>query len=429
VPGSEQPLERSCLRQESGGLTISIPHLGTTYTQSTMTSPLESAHAHLQKAAQHLELSKVHYESAKATYQSAKTICEAIEASHLNLASRSSFTFLCDSCATISIQNIFNTALTTKAHRRKVGDLFQAVDGQSSCVLCKFLIEAFQLGDPEHSEQLHAHLKPRDTAIYFTSDPEGRPWFRKAGVDTNLSSCPFVWLQTGPPTRTGEPHICISFEPRAGVDAKPRSLEQTTYPRRRDPLEAFNGSINYDLVTSWFKKCDTQHGGACNGEKSLPVQNIFLIDVKRRRVVSGQKHYRYVALSYVWGKGPDAQFSWFFSRGELQTTMSAGSQICTDLPSLVPQTMEDAITFVKSIGEKYLWIDLFCIDQSNKEQKQNQINSMDRIYACAYLTLVCLDGQDADWGLPGVSRPLQQTSQPTVALGAGRLTATYIYSV
>ncbi|ERF76407.1 hypothetical protein EPUS_06965 [Endocarpon pusillum Z07020] len=91
--------------------------------------------------------------------------------------------------------------------------------------------------------------------------------------------------------------------------------------------------------------------------------------------------------------------------------------------------MEDAITFVKHIGERYLWVDLFCIDQSNKEQKQSQINSMDRIYASAYLTLVCLDGRDADWGLPGISRPLLQTIQPTVTLVAGRLTATFIYSV
>jgi hypothetical protein len=118
-------------------------------------------------------------------------------------------------------------------------------------------------------------LKPRDTAIHFTPDPDGRPWFRNPGVDTNLSSCPFVWLQTGPPTRTGEPHICISFEPRFGVDANQRPLEKMTYPRRRDPVEAFNGSIYYDLVTSWFRNCDTQHGRACNGEKTFPVQNIF----------------------------------------------------------------------------------------------------------------------------------------------------------
>jgi Heterokaryon incompatibility protein (HET) len=85
--------------------------------------------------------------------------------------------------------------------------------------------------------------------------------------------------------------------------------------------------------------------------------------------------------------------------------MSAGSQVCTDLPTLIPQTMEDAITFVKCIGERYLWVDLFCIDQSNEEEKQSQIDSMDRIYASAYLTLVCLDGQDADSGLPGLSRP------------------------
>ena len=53
---------------------------------------------------------------------------------------------------------------------------------------------------------------------------------------------------------------------------------------------------------------------------------------------------------------------------------------------------------------------------------------MDQIFASAYLTLVNLDGIDADWGLPGISRPLLQTQQPTVNLKSGRLMATYVYS-
>lgn len=40
-------------------------------------------------------------------------------------------------------------------------------------------------------------ITPRDSAVYFAADPDGKAWYTKAGIDTNLSTCPFVWLQTG----------------------------------------------------------------------------------------------------------------------------------------------------------------------------------------------------------------------------------------
>lgn len=91
--------------------------------------------------------------------------------------------------------------------------------------------------------------------------------------------------------------------------------------------------------------------------------------------------------------------------------------------------MEDALAFVDLLGEKYLWVDLYCIDQNDVENEQHQINDMDRIFSSAYVTLVCLDGQNADWGLPGVSRPLLQSHQPSISLAAGRLMATFVFSV
>ena len=54
---------------------------------------------------------------------------------------------------------------------------------------------------------------------------------------------------------------------------------------------------------------------------------------------------------------------------------------------------------------------------------------MDQIFASAYLAIVSMDGPDADWGLPGISRPLQQSQQPALRLDSGRLMATFIYSI
>ena len=171
-----------------------------------MSKSLASAAEHLKKARDHLSLVKAQYQSAEATYESAKSLYEALESSQtIRAESNAQHSQLCESCKAIAIRNIF------QQHRRKVGDLFTAVENQSSCVFCKFLIEAFQIGSEIQSERLHAQLTPRDTAIYFTSDPDGKAWYTKAGVETDLPACPFVWLQTGPPTVTGQPHICVSL--------------------------------------------------------------------------------------------------------------------------------------------------------------------------------------------------------------------------
>ena len=98
------------------------------------------------------------------------------------------------------------------------------------------------------------------------------------------------------------------------------------------------------------------------------------------------------------------------------------------LPSFIPETMVDAMIFVNRIGERYLWIDQLCIDQTSGEEKQRHINAMDQIFASAYLTIVSMDGPDADWGLPGISRPMLQSQQPMVTLDSGRLMATFIHS-
>ncbi len=393
--------------------------------------PLDAAEAHLKHTSEQLDLAKTRYEEAKARHDGAKAICEALRAS-TQLTASTSRTNLCESCARIPLADIFGRSWPVpKLQRQRVGDLFQAVERQSWCVFCKFLIEAFQIGAEDQAEKLAAHLKARDSAIYFADDVNSMPWFRRAGLDTDLPTCAFVWLQTGMPTTTGLPYICITFKP---ADTNPANLSDFASPRQREPLEAFNGAMEYGLLKSWLDKCMSHHGDRCNREtdKRLNELDIMLIDVSSRKIVRRSPDDRFVALSYVWGKGTElrtpspgkgTQDSSSTSKGPRH-----GQQDQSRLPKMLPQTIEDAITFVKRLGERYLWVDLFCIDQSNASEMQTQINAMDCIFSSAFVTLINLDGENADWGLSGVSQPLLQTQQPSVSLNIGRLMATFMYS-
>jgi hypothetical protein len=73
------------------------------------------------------------------------------------------------------------------------------------------------------------------------------------------------------------------------------------------------------------------------------------------------------------------------------------------------QTVEDAITIVASLGQKYLWVDVLCIVQDDPEDMALNISNMYRIYANSFLTLIVAGNGDADRGIPGISsdRPPQ----------------------
>ena len=401
-----------------------------------MDEALIAASANLERAKTDLDLVRNQYRIAEENHRDAETIYGALKAFQITTQSPAiHHDQLCVSCRAIAVGKIFEgQQRPSKPQRHKVGDLFHAVENQSTCIFCKFLIEAFQIGSEDQSERLHAQLTPRDTAIYFTRDPEGKAWFTKAGIDTKSPSCSFVWLQTGPPTVTGQPHICVSFEPTPLSDESATNTRKEIHPRRRGAVEAFNGSLNYEMLKSWLVTCETEHRAICqldDPESDLPLE-IYLIDVRSKTFVSWLPGDRFVALSYVWGTDVPRPASVSIP----PSTWTEGAdddgpvkrEVHQDLPNAIPQTMRDALIFVERIGERYAWIDQLCIDQTNEEERGRQIGIMDRIFTAAYLTIINLDGPDADWGLPGISRPLLQTHQPTVRLDSGQLMATFVYS-
>jgi hypothetical protein len=99
-----------------------------------------------------------------------------------------------------------------------------------------------------------------------------------------------------------------------------------------------------------------------------------------------------VALSYVWGKARCGS-----AREKDQYHSHDGA-----LPPL-PATIEDAMTVTVKLGFRYLWVDKYCIDQNNPSELSLQIGLMDMIYHAASVTVIAAAGNEAHYGLPGVS--------------------------
>ncbi|KAF2848160.1 HET-domain-containing protein, partial [Plenodomus tracheiphilus IPT5] len=157
----------------------------------------------------------------------------------------------------------------------------------------------------------------------------------------------------------------------------------------------------------WLERCSTHHE-ECQAPVSKKIDIIRVIDVVKRVLVSYRNcnFARYAALSYVWGKAFQPRM------GDLK-----------DLPQVLPRTIEHALLAVQQMGLRYLWVDSICIKQDSPEDKAEQISIMGDIYAGAFMTLIALDGADADSGLAGVNQAVPRTPQPFLNIGSLRLMA------
>ncbi|KAB8274595.1 heterokaryon incompatibility protein-domain-containing protein [Aspergillus minisclerotigenes] len=163
--------------------------------------------------------------------------------------------------------------------------------------------------------------------------------------------------------------------------------------------------INYELLSTWLSACKHHHKARCSQEGNLPI-SLKLIDCNTRRIVSMQWGWEYWALSYVWGK-PSSP-----SESDSQEPIHS-------LPSCLPPTIEDAITVVRNLGGRYLWVDKYCIDQNSPNEKHEQISQMDSIYANAHVTIIAAGSQISHSTLPGVSTISRQPQPHAYSRGRG----------
>ena len=157
-----------------------------------------------------------------------------------------------------------------------------------------------------------------------------------------------------------------------------------------------SGVIDFELVKAWIQQCRSCHEECRDVERPGALNRIAslrFLDVERQCLTQTVEHCRYVALSYVWGNAQVSRLREYDL--ELLTREGALKNL------VIHRTIQDAITVVQRIGERYLWVDSLCLMQDSPSD-QKMLAEMGALYSHAVLTIVVAHGVDADAGIPGV---------------------------
>ncbi|KAK8244724.1 hypothetical protein HDK77DRAFT_442758 [Phyllosticta capitalensis] len=177
------------------------------------------------------------------------------------------------------------------------------------------------------------------------------------------------------------------------------------------------GQILFDQVKSWLACCGLAGDHEARGifeprithnllseteklvERNMDPQHMLLIDVVDEKLVAGRLDVDFVAMSYVWGGWGGAEVE--------QTTKESLQRFCltrglTGLGDKIPCVVRDAMTFVRSIGLRYLWCDLLCVVSDDPDVRNSQIEMMDAVYSEASMTIINLTGSHGNMPLPGI---------------------------
>ena len=149
-----------------------------------------------------------------------------------------------------------------------------------------------------------------------------------------------------------------------------------------------------------MQSCQETH--QCLKRPSFGTGPSWLIDVEKECLVSVATlpaDARYCALSYVWGQVETSKFT----VGLEGTFQRPGVFSLANNEVIVPKTVRHAIGLVRLLGEKYLWVDAFCIAQDDEAHFHVELRNMGAIYDRAYLTIVAATGWDANEGFRGLA--------------------------
>ncbi|KAG8528388.1 uncharacterized protein KY384_007306 [Bacidia gigantensis] len=112
----------------------------------------------------------------------------------------------------------------------------------------------------------------------------------------------------------------------------------------------------------------------------------------------------YVTLSWVWGKTS--------AQDGLTSACLADASEMNFLERLhLPLTVIDSLKLLKGLGERFLWVDMLCIVQDDKGDKEYFMPRMGSIYSTSLFTIIANGKDGAQEGLPGVRPSGRRRSQ------------------
>lgn len=188
------------------------------------------------------------------------------------------------------------------------------------------------------------------------------------------------------------PSHLVPFVPYIEKSAEDKKASVMTRPR----------NMTTAVIKQWLSTCKKLHRNRCYGNddphtvKKAHSRPMYLIDVKTFCLVPASMGMQYVALSYVWGRSDTTACTNTLNIQDLLEEEGLRRSAIG-----IPRTVLDAMTLIENLGERYLWVDRFCIIQNDLTGKQSQLTAMGEIYAGAYFTLIAAQTEDASRSLYG----------------------------
>lgn len=148
---------------------------------------------------------------------------------------------------------------------------------------------------------------------------------------------------------------------------------------------------SFSDVKEWLRKCIRDHADCrilTNGGH-VPEVPFYVVDIYTRQLIeTSVVGCAYAALSYVWGSKAGI---WVSTMREHALEHGPNS-----IPSILPNTIEDAFSVCKELQIRYLWVDLLCIDHTSRQRRKKQVLGMDEVYRQAQVVLISLATKSAD---------------------------------
>jgi len=294
--------------------------------------------------------------------------------------------YLCDTCQRLNLSvDAFLVKAGHDEHRQRFLGRLKAIRQKTHCPLCRLILEIADRPSDQRTPSLAADDDPLCYARWVIDGQE------YLGSDLN---------------RPGE----HKFEPKTRrllVFSEPQSFKDGYIVLLADdaPFRQFFGRkimspdlLDPQVIRKWLFHCETRHGEEC--EDSLvhadllnePREVFRAIDVDQMCIVQPPPNSRYIALSYLWGRG----FNQLFTTSKNLPKLSEPGALTKEK---LPRTIKDSIKLTRLLGEKYLWTDALALVHDDGFQYHD-----DWIYARAALTVVAGSGKDANAGLPGVRK-------------------------
>ncbi|KAH7093336.1 heterokaryon incompatibility protein-domain-containing protein [Paraphoma chrysanthemicola] len=258
-----------------------------------------------------------------------------------------------------------------------------------SCNFCRRLMEELQRQVPDTFEPLN---KSSQLISFIRSM---RTW------GTHTASYVKLVVQIGYPTQT-RPYIPRSSTAKYAlwVDRKTESKDKQFSGHA--PILSPGIDEVRNQVRFWLNKCRSDHSNCpTNRVSNLPTRVLSLsgdlYGPTIRLMESKGTRGEYCALSHCWGP---------IDKRPLRTTNQNLQQHLSDIPyKKLPQTFQESVMLVLSLGIRYLWIDSLCILQDDRSDWQSEAKEMRNVYRNASLVIAASGAEDSSQGLFIQSRP------------------------